>query len=59
MTARRYFSLRMSQAGYDAVKALADAEMGGNVSEMARLLLSEALQARATRRNTVKPRRAG
>lgn len=46
VSGRRYLPMRISQSGYEKLKALAEAETGGNVSEMARILLAEAIAAR-------------
>lgn len=44
--ARRVLPVRVGPAGYAAVKRLADQHTNGNVSEMARMLLAEAIAAR-------------
>lgn len=49
MIKQRYFPVRITADGYAALKRLADAETDGNVSEMARRLLGEALTARAAK----------
>lgn len=46
---RRYVPVRISGDGYKTLADLAKQETGGNVSEMIRKLLAEALTARATR----------
>jgi len=46
---RLYVGVRLSPDGLDVVEKLAEAETGGNLSEMIRKLLSEALAARQRR----------
>jgi len=46
MSRREYVPVRLSPAGVEAIRALASAETAGNLSEMIRTLLGEALAAR-------------
>lgn len=46
---RQYVGVRLSPAGLEAVEKLAETETEGNVSEMIRKLLSEAITARQRR----------
>lgn len=56
---RGLVGVKMSDEGERAIQELADAEAGGNKSEMIRRLLSEALAARAARaQRGTRPRKA-
>lgn len=46
MARRTYVGVRLSPAGLEAIEKLAAMETGGNLSEMIRKLLSEAVTAR-------------
>jgi hypothetical protein len=52
-------AIRVSDEGDQAIQDLADVEAGGNWSEMARRLLSEALAARAAKASTASVRTRG
>lgn len=54
---REYIGVRLSPEGVAAVRLLADRETGGNLSEMLRKLLSEALAWRAEIGQIVRPTR--
>lgn len=43
---RKAYAIRLSDNGVAAIQELADKETGGNLSEMARKLLAEAIAAR-------------
>jgi hypothetical protein len=43
---REYVGIKLSPAGLETVRAMAEQETGGNVSEMIRRLLVEAVTAR-------------
>lgn len=47
MTARKPYAVRLTDNGLDRVRELAEVETEGNVSQMIRKLLREALDARA------------
>lgn len=49
MPRRTFTGVRLSETGRDAIQYYADRETGGNVSEMIRRLLAEALTARQRR----------
>ncbi len=50
MSPREYLSVRLAPAGLAKVRELAAVETEGNVSQMIRKLLSEALDARGRKR---------
>jgi hypothetical protein len=47
--ARKFVGVRLAPTGRAAIQELADREAGGNLSEMVRRLLSEAVTARRKR----------
>ena len=46
MTARKPYAVRLTDSGLDRVRGLAEAETEGNVSQMIRKLLAEAIAVR-------------
>jgi len=51
-SAKRLIALRLSPAGHDVIRDMARRETDGNVSEMVRILLREAVAARMNRQDT-------